>query len=97
MDQEVLEDEYKRKVGVVEATVFDNSITKGVRGRLRDRDIDRMIAEYDEDDKQARIYGKFHHLTGLVFKRFNRKGAKKTGAVTEKSRCNNRYRQSFSP
>jgi len=73
MGREILEDEYRRKVGVVEATVFDNSITKGVRGRLADRDIDRMIAEYDEDDKQARIYGKFHHLTGIVFKNFNRK------------------------
>jgi len=73
VDSETLEDEYRREVGVVEATVFDNSITKGVRGRLKDKDIDRMIAEYDEDDKQARIYGKFHHLTGIVFKKFNKK------------------------
>ena len=73
MGREILENEYRRKVGVVEATVFDNSILKGVRGRLKKRDINRMIAEYDEDDKQARIYGKFHHLTGIVFKNFNRK------------------------
>ena len=57
----------------VEADVWANSVSKGVRGRLTDRDIDRMIAEYSEEDKQARIYGKFQHLTGLVFKMFDRK------------------------
>ena len=73
LDQKVLEPEFRRKVGVVEADVWDNSVEKGVRGRLEEEDINRMIAEYDEDDKQARIYGKFHHLTGIVFKNFNRK------------------------
>ena len=55
------------------ADVWDNSITKGIRGRLTNRDIQRMIAEYDEEDKQARVHGKFHHLVGLIFKNFNRK------------------------
>lgn len=57
---------------VIEADVWANSVSKGVRGRLTDRDINRMIAEYSEEDKQARIYGKFQHLTGLVFKEFSR-------------------------
>ena len=73
MEGEVLTNEHRRKVGVVEANVWDNSIDKGVRGRLDEKDINNMIAEYDEDDKQARIYGKFQHLTGIVFKKFNRR------------------------
>jgi hypothetical protein len=32
----------------------------------------KMIGEYSEDEKQARIYGKFQHLIGLRFKNFSR-------------------------
>jgi hypothetical protein len=31
-----------------------------------------MVAEYPEDERQARIYGKFQHLIGLVYKSWNR-------------------------
>lgn len=31
-----------------------------------------MIAQYDEVDMQARVKGKFQHLTGLVFKQFDK-------------------------
>ena len=64
---------YKRKVGVVEADIESNCIEHGIRGRLKHKDIERMIAEYDEEDKQARVHGKFQHLVGIVFKNFNRK------------------------
>ena len=64
---------YKRRVGVVEADVSANCIEHGIRGRLKHSDIEKMIAEYDDDDLQARVKGKFHHLIGLVFKNFNRK------------------------
>ena len=57
----------------VQADIEDNCIEHGVRGILKHKDIERMIAEYDEEDKQARIHGKFHHLVGIVFKNFNRK------------------------
>lgn len=57
----------------VEANVEDACITHGVRGHLRHEDIERMVSEYSEEDKQARVHGKFQHLTGLVFKNFNRK------------------------
>lgn len=66
-------DDIKRKVAVVHADIEANCKQHGVRGILEHRDIERMIAEYDDEDKQARIYGKFQHLTGLVFKRFSRK------------------------
>lgn len=45
----------------------------GIRGHLEHSDIERMIAEYPPDELQARVYGKFQHLVGLVFKRFDRK------------------------
>ena len=61
-----------RSVGLVEATVEDNCIEHGTRGILHHKDIEQMISLYSEEDKQARIYGKFQHLTGLVFKEFAR-------------------------
>ena len=57
----------------VQADVEANCIEHGIRGRLKHKDIERMVAEYDDEDKQARVYGKFHHLIGIVFKKFNRK------------------------
>ena len=57
----------------VQADIEDNCIEHGIRGRLKHKDIERMVAEYDEEDKQARIHGRFHHLVGIVFKNFNRK------------------------
>lgn len=66
------EEVYKRKIGVIEAGIEDNCKEHGTRGILEHNDIMNMIAEYDEEDKQARIYGKFQHLTGLVFKKFSR-------------------------
>lgn len=56
----------------VEADVEDACIEHGVRGFLKHSDIEKMIAQYDEEDMQARIFGKFQHLIGLVFKNFNR-------------------------
>lgn len=57
----------------VYADIEDNCIDHGIRGILKHEDIERMVAEYDEEDKQARIHGKFHHLVGIVFKNFNKK------------------------
>jgi len=57
----------------IQSDVSANCIEHGIRGRLKHSDIERMIGEYDEDDLQARVKGRFHHLTGIVFKNFNRK------------------------
>lgn len=54
----------------ITAEVEDACIDHGVRGFLRHQDILDMIAQYDEEDKQARIFGKHQHLIGLVFKQF---------------------------
>ena len=49
----------------VEAQVEDACKEHGVRGHLEHDHIMRMVAEYSEDEKQARVYGKFQHLVGL--------------------------------
>lgn len=64
---------FQRKVAYIEADIESACREHGVRGHLRHQDIENMVAEYSEDEKQARIYGKFQHLVGLIFKRFNRK------------------------
>jgi len=56
----------------IEAEIEDACVEHGVRGHLKHANIERMIAEYTEDEKQARIYGKFQHLIGLRFKAFSR-------------------------
>lgn len=62
-----------REIGYIEAGIESACKSHGIRGHLNHSDIMRMVAEYDEDEKQARIYGKFQHLVGLVFKRWNPK------------------------
>jgi phage terminase large subunit-like protein len=56
----------------VEACVEDACVQHGIRGHLQHAHIETMIAEYSEDEKQARVYGKFQHLIGLRFKQFSR-------------------------
>jgi len=63
----------KKSAGMVWADVEANCIEHGIRGRLKHKDIERMVAHYTEDEKHARVHGKFHHLVGIVFKNFNRK------------------------
>lgn len=57
----------------VTAEVEDACEEHGVRGFLQHEQILKQIAQYDDEDKQARIFGKFQHLTGLVFKQFDTK------------------------
>lgn len=57
----------------IEADVESACKQHGVRGHLEHDDIQKMTAEYSEDEKQARVYGKFQHLAGLVFKKWSRK------------------------
>ena len=56
----------------IEAGVEDACKEHGIRGHLDHEHIMKMIGEYSEDEKQARIYGKFQHLIGLRFKNFSR-------------------------
>lgn len=63
----------KRSIAVIEADVEAACKQHGIRGHLEHDVIEKMIAEYDEEDIQARVFGKFQHLTGLVYKMFDPK------------------------
>lgn len=63
----------KRRVYHLTADVESVCKTHGIRGHLEHDHIAQMVAEYPEDERQARVYGKFQHLIGLVYKKFDRK------------------------
>lgn len=52
--------------------IVGNCIQHGVRGHLEHENIMQMIAEYPEDEREARVYGRFQHLAGLIFKSFKK-------------------------
>lgn len=58
------------RVAVVYADVEANCREHGTRGILRHADIEQMISQYTEDEREARVNGKFMHLRGLVYKDF---------------------------
>ncbi len=55
----------------VEAELEDACEEHGERGFLKHEDILKMISQYDQDELAPRVFGKFKHLSGLVFKKFN--------------------------
>lgn len=57
----------------VEAEMEDNCVVHGVRGILKHENIQRMADSMPEEEKEARVFGKFGHLIGRVHKNFNRK------------------------
>ena len=57
----------------VEAEMEDNCKIHGVRGYFDHKAIQRIADSMPEDEKEARVFGKFGHLLGRVHKRFNRK------------------------
>jgi phage terminase large subunit-like protein len=62
----------KRRVFHLTADVESVCKEHGIRGHLEHKHIEQMVAEYPEDERQARVYGKFQHLIGLVYKKWNR-------------------------
>ncbi len=57
----------------VEAEMEDACKIHGVRGFFDHKAIQRIADSMPEDEKEARVFGKFGHLLGRVHKRFNRK------------------------
>ena len=55
----------------MEAEVEDACIIHGKRGFLEHETIVKMIAQYKDEDMVSRVFGKFQHLVGLVFKEFS--------------------------
>lgn len=72
VDEDLGELAKKQRINI-EAGVEAACKQHGVRGHLEHEHIQSMIAEYDEDEKQARVEGKFQHLAGLRFKKWNRR------------------------
>ncbi len=62
-----------KNVDYITADVEDNCIEHGVRGMLEHDNIEKMLAQYPEAEKEARAHGKFGHLLGLVHKGFEPK------------------------
>ena len=57
----------------VEAEMEDNCKIHGVRGFFEHEHIKRIADAYPDDEKEARVFGKFGHLIGRVHKAFSRK------------------------
>ena len=62
----------KRRVFHLTADVESVCKEHGIRGHLEHEHIVQMVAEYPEEERQARVYGKFQHLIGLVYKKWDR-------------------------
>ena len=55
------------------ASVYDVCKVRGVRGHLDDKIIDAMVAGYDDEERDARAYGKFMYFSGMIYPEFNEK------------------------
>lgn len=55
----------------MEAEVEDACKIHGVRGFLDHDVIAKMVAQYKDEDMISRVFGKFQHLVGLIFKEFS--------------------------
>lgn len=54
------------------AAMEENCEKHGVRGVLKHSDIEFMASQMEDEEKEARLYGKFMFLAGLVFKEFQK-------------------------
>lgn len=59
-----------RDVFVTEVCLEDACIEHGVRGHLPHAFIENVLKNCDEDEIQARVYGKYLTLAGAIFKKF---------------------------
>lgn len=70
MDENVSQD---GMADYIEAEMEDACKIHGIRGFFDHKAIQRIADAMPEDEKEARVFGKFGHLLGRVHKRFNRK------------------------
>jgi len=63
----------KEKRSVTHAVLEDACEEHGDRGFLTHVQILDQIAGYNEDEVRQRVFGKHHHLTGLVFKKWDKR------------------------
>ena len=51
----------------LKASVYDACKQRGIRGHLDPRIIDDMVADYDDDERDARAYGEFMYFSRSVY------------------------------
>lgn len=56
---------------VIYGDIEENCKTHGIRGQLEHANIERMIAEMDPEEVEARAHGKAMYLQGLIYKNFD--------------------------
>lgn len=61
-----------KRIVVIHGDIEDACIEHGVNGHYTHEQIQNMLAEYDPDELEARAHGRFMHLSGLIFRNFNR-------------------------
>ncbi|MBC8484974.1 MAG: hypothetical protein H8D45_02925 [Bacteroidetes bacterium] len=69
---DIIDNPQKSRAFITEVDIEQNCLTHGTRGRLDHEQIQQIIANYDEDEREAREHGKFVHLSGLIYKSFKR-------------------------
>jgi phage terminase large subunit-like protein len=60
------------RVKVIHADIEENCIQHGKNGQLEHSDIQQIISRYDPDELEARAHGRFMHLSGRIYKGFDR-------------------------
>lgn len=61
----------RHQADLVYGDIEDNCKTHGERGQLEHVNIERMIADMDPEEVEARAHGKAMYLQGLVYKQFD--------------------------
>lgn len=56
---------------MITASVYDACKVRGVRGHLDADVIDDMVKDYDDDEREARVYGRFMYFKERIFARLN--------------------------
>lgn len=59
-------------IQLVRGDIETNCAEHSVGGQLKHSDIERMIKSYDPDEVEARVKGQFMHLSGRIWKGFDR-------------------------
>lgn len=63
LEKEVWKNRHLPGITVVKGSGYDNPV-------VSKKSLDRIIAKYPEDERQARLYGDFVHFSGRIFKEF---------------------------
>ena len=53
------------------ASLYEACQERGIRGHLDPKIIDDMVEDYDEDEREARVYGKFMYFSSHIYPNFS--------------------------